>query len=168
MKSPKLDEPVTEPLTEAELKVALRYRRDEAMVWLMIGSGVRAGELVALELGDLDWRTVRPSSARGRAAGGAASRSVPRPRWPWPATRGYDAGTGSLTARQCGWGTGARGYTYNALHKTLREGADAAALVGFHPHQMRHTWAHRWLSAGGSESGAMPVGGWTRPDMLRR
>lgn len=50
----------------------------------------------------------------------------------------------------------------------LRESADAAALVGFHPHQMRHTWAQRWLSAGGSESGAMPVGGWTRPDMLMR
>ena len=33
---------------------------------------------------------------------------------------------------------------------------------------MRHTAAHRWLSAGGSESGLMAVAGWTRPDMLMR
>jgi hypothetical protein len=33
---------------------------------------------------------------------------------------------------------------------------------------MRHTAAHRWLAAGGSEGGLMAVAGWTRPDMLMR
>ena len=46
--------------------------------------------------------------------------------------------------------------------------AAQAGIVGFHPHKLRHTAAHRWLAAGGSESGLMAVAGWTRPDMLMR
>jgi len=61
-----------------------------------------------------------------------------------------------------------KGFSYDALHKTLAERATAAGIVGFHPHKMRHTAAHRWLAAGGSEGGLMAVAGWTRPDMLMR
>jgi hypothetical protein len=39
---------------------------------------------------------------------------------------------------------------------------------GFRPHRLRHTAAHRWLAAGGSESGLMAIAGWTRTDMLVR
>ncbi len=46
--------------------------------------------------------------------------------------------------------------------------ADRAGVVGFHPHMLRHTAAHRWLAKGGSEGGLMAVAGWTRPDMLVR
>jgi len=46
--------------------------------------------------------------------------------------------------------------------------AARAGIDGFHPHRMRHTAAHRWLAAGGSEGGLMAVAGWTRPDMLMR
>ncbi len=65
---------------------------------------------------------------------------------------------------------GDRGKTfgYDALHKTLEKRADMAGIVGFHPHKTRHTAAHRWLAAGGSEGGLMAVAGWTRPDMLMR
>ncbi len=61
-----------------------------------------------------------------------------------------------------------KAFSYDALHKTLRERADRAGIDGFHPHRMRHTAAHRWLAAGGSEGGLMAVAGWTRPDMLLR
>ena len=46
--------------------------------------------------------------------------------------------------------------------------AEPAGVVGFHPHMLRHTAAHRWLAKGGSEGGLMAVAGWTRPDMLLR
>lgn len=46
--------------------------------------------------------------------------------------------------------------------------ARRAGIPGFHPHILRHTAAHRWLAAGGSEGGLMAVAGWTRPDMLAR
>ena len=73
-------------------------------------------------------------------------------------------------APRCGSGTGDRGkaFTYDALHKTLGMRAARAGIDGFHPHRMRHTAAHRWLAAGGSEGGLMAVAGWTRPDMLMR
>ena len=41
-------------------------------------------------------------------------------------------------------------------------------MTGFHPHLLRHTAAHRWLAAGGSEGGLVAVAGWTRADMLTR
>jgi integrase/recombinase XerD len=59
-------------------------------------------------------------------------------------------------------------FSYDALHKTLAMRAEMAGIPGFHPHRLRHTAAHRWLSKGGSEGGLMAVAGWTRPDMLLR
>ena len=61
-----------------------------------------------------------------------------------------------------------KAFGYDALHKTLAERARVAGVAGFHPHRLRHTAAHRWLRAGGSEGGLMAVAGWTRPDMLLR
>jgi integrase/recombinase XerD len=61
-----------------------------------------------------------------------------------------------------------RGFGYNALHFTLGRRAEAAGIRGFHPHVLRHTAAHRWLAAGGSEGGLMAVAGWARRDMLDR
>jgi len=61
-----------------------------------------------------------------------------------------------------------KAFSYDALHKTLGERARTAGIEGFRPHRLRHTAAHRWLAAGGSEGGLMAVAGWTRPDMLLR
>lgn len=183
VKAPKLDERIIEPLTDDELralikacqppkgvepKVALRFRRDEAIMRLMIDAGLRAGEVVALELDDLDLAAGTAVVRRGK---GGKGRTVPLgPEAALAIDRYLRLRRGHrLAERPALWlGDRGKGFTYDALHKTLRERADAAGIVGFHPHKMRHTWAHRWLSAGGSESGAMAVGGWTRPDMLMR
>lgn len=183
VKSPKLDERVIEPLTDDELralikactppkgaepKVALRYRRDEAIIRLMIDAGLRAGEVTALELDDLNLPAGVAIVRRGK---GGKGRTVPvGPEAALALDRYLRLRRGHrLAERPALWlGDRGKGFTYDALHKTLRERADAAGIDGFHPHKMRHTWAHRWLSAGGSESGAMAVGGWTRPDMLMR
>jgi integrase/recombinase XerD len=61
-----------------------------------------------------------------------------------------------------------RGFGYDALHFTLGRRAEVAGIRGFHPHVLRHTAAHRWLAAGGSEGGLMAVAGWARRDMLDR
>lgn len=69
MKSPKLDERIVELLSDDELrallkacvppkgaepKEVLRHRRDEAIVRIMLETGLRAGEVVGLEIGDID------------------------------------------------------------------------------------------------------------------
>jgi integrase len=43
-------------------------------------------------------------------------------------------------------------FSYDALHKTLRQRADAAGVAGFHPHRFRHTAAHRWLAPEGPKA----------------
>ncbi|MCM0618763.1 tyrosine-type recombinase/integrase [Nocardioides bruguierae] len=183
VKAPKLDERVIEPLTDdqlrallkacqppkgAEPRVALRHRRDEAMLRLMLETGMRAGEVVALDVEDVDLTTGTVTVQRGK---GGKGRVVPF---------GPDAGLaldrylrlrrGHRLAETSLLWLGDRGkrFSYDALHKTLAERAKAAGIEGFHPHKLRHTAAHRWLSAGGSESGLMAVAGWTRPDMLMR
>jgi integrase len=54
------------------------------------------------------------------------------------------------------------------LSRAPRRRAQRAGVQGFRPHRLRHTAAHRWLAAGGSESGLMAIAGWTRTDMLVR
>ncbi len=183
IKSPKLDEKVIEPLTDddlralikscqppkgAEPKVALRHRRDEAIIRFMFETGTRAGEVVVLAVDDVDLRAGTATVRRGK---GGKGRVVPM---------GADASLaldrylrlrrGHRLAESPDLWLGDRGkrFSYDALHKTLAERAKAAGVVGFHPHLLRHTAAHRWLAAGGSESGLMAVAGWTRPDMLMR
>lgn len=183
IKSPKLDEQVIEPLTDTELrallkactppkgsepKVALRHRRDEAMIRLMFETGMRAGEVVALEVGDVDLSEGVAIVRRGK---GGKGRAVPfGPDASLALDRYMRLRRGHRLAQGPDLWLGDRGkrFSYDALHKTLRERADTAGLVGFHPHKLRHTAAHRWLAAGGSEGGLMAVAGWTRPDMLMR
>jgi integrase/recombinase XerD len=63
VKPPKLDQKIIEPFTDPEIKALLKActvgdpfmaRRDEAIVRVMVECGLRAGEVVALTLDDLD------------------------------------------------------------------------------------------------------------------
>jgi len=176
VKAPKLDQKVVEPLTEDQLKRLLkacagrdlRERRDEAILRLMLETGTRAGEVVALEVDDLDLTAGTAVVRRGK---GGKGRTVPF----GPQTaRAIDRylrvrRTHRLAQTPALWlGDRGKAFSYDALHKTLAMRAELAGIANFHPHLMRHTAAHRWLAAGGSEGGLMAVAGWTRPDMLMR
>ena len=54
------------------------------------------------------------------------------------------------------------------MHKALGARAIKAGVTGFHPHRCRHSAAHRWLAAGGSEGGLQAMAGWSSPAMLAR
>ena len=176
MKSPKLDEKVIEPLTDDEIRALfkacagrdLRDLRDTALVRLMVECGVRAGEAVGLQVDDLNLAGGIVTVRRGK---GGKGRTVPiGPQTVQAIDRYLRARRTHRLAHSTDLWLGDRGkrFTYDALHKSLKARAAAAGLVGFHPHKLRHTAAHRWLAAGGSESGLMAVAGWTRPDMLMR
>lgn len=183
MKPPTADEPVIEPLTVAQLGAlikactgrgrTLRARpfrdvRDEAAIRLIAETGMRAGELVALAVDDVDTdeglaiiRRGKLGKGRRVAFGPATSLAVDR----WKRKReGHRlAGTPKLFL-----GDGGKGFKYDALRRALGGRAETAGLQGFHIHQLRHTFADRWLTAGGSETGLMAMAGWSRPEMLRR
>lgn len=183
VKAPKLDEQVVEPLTEDEIRRMLKacvppkgatqaqmlwHRRDEAIIRFMFETGTRAGECVALQVDDVD---LGAGSAIVRRGKGGKGRSVPfGPQTSLAIDRYLRLRRGHRLADSSDLWLGDRGkrFSYDALHKTLRLRADQAGVIGFHPHKLRHTAAHRWLAAGGSESGLMAVAGWQRPDMLMR
>lgn len=176
VKSPKLDSKVVEPLSDDQVRALikacsgreLRERRDEAIIRFMIETGARAGETVAIGVDDLNLQNGTAIVRRGK---GGKGRSVPY----GPQTaRALDrymrlrrkhrlAGSPAL------WlGDRGKPFNYDGLHAALRHRAKLAGISGFHPHLLRHTAAHRWLAAGGSEGGLMAVAGWSQPDMLMR
>ncbi|MEU1395919.1 tyrosine-type recombinase/integrase [Micromonospora zamorensis] len=58
--------------------------------------------------------------------------------------------------------------TASGLYQMLERRAKQAGIGHIHPHQLRHTSAHNWRVAGGSESDAMVLFGWVSPEMPRR
>ncbi len=144
------------------------HRRDEAIIRLMMETGIRAGELTALHTDDLDLHAGRITVRFGK---GGRSRTIPVGPATVQAIRDYlDLRRQHPAAEEATlWlGTRGTGFGYDGLGKALRRRAALAGIKGFHPHKFRHTAAHRWLAAGGSESGLMAMAGWTRTDMLVR
>jgi integrase/recombinase XerD len=176
LKPPKLDAKVVPRLTDEQCRALVkacagrefRDRRDEAIVRFMLEAIVRAGEVVAMGVGDVDLTRGIAVVQRGK---GGKGRPVPF----GPQTgRAIDrylrmrrshrlAGTSPL------WlGDRGKGLSYDGLYVALRHRAELAGIPNFHPHVTRHTAAQRWLSAEGSEGGLMAVAGWTRRDMIDR
>ncbi|MGH2627407.1 MAG: tyrosine-type recombinase/integrase [Anaerolineales bacterium] len=54
------------------------------------------------------------------------------------------------------------------LATMLRRRGERAGIPDLHPHQLRHTFAHAWLAAGGNEGDLMRLAGWRGRDMLSR
>ncbi|NYI41240.1 tyrosine-type recombinase/integrase [Demequina lutea] len=177
IKAPKLDSKVVHPLTDDQIRALIkacagkdfRDLRDTAIVRLMVETGIRAGECASIFLADYDKLSGTITVRRGK---GGKGRVVPfGPQTNIAIDRYIRNGRNghTLATRPELWlGDRKRGFTYDGLHKALQGRARAAGIDGFHPHLLRHTAAHRWLAAGGSEGGLMAVAGWTRPDMLQR
>jgi integrase/recombinase XerD len=173
---PKLDVKVVDPLSDSELKAliaacsgpALMDRRDEAVVRLMLETGARAGEVVGLAVTDINLSAGTALVRRGK---GGRGRVVPfGPHTGRAMDRYLRLRRGHRLSASPELWLGDRGkeFSYDGLYKALKARAEDAGIIGFRPHRLRHTAAHRWLAAGGSEGGLMAVAGWTRPDMLMR
>lgn len=143
-------------------------RRDNALIRTMLGTGLRLAEVVDLQLGDLDLpnrvihvrhgkgdraRLVRvdPSTAQAldrykRARSRHRCAATP---WLWLSNR-------------------ADRLTRKGVPAILDRRAGIAGIGHIHPHQLRHTFADRWLAAGGTEGDLQRLGGWESADVMRR
>jgi integrase len=54
------------------------------------------------------------------------------------------------------------------VRQLLERRCDQAGLPHVHPHQFRHTFAHRWLAGGGQENDLMRLAGWRSREMAGR
>jgi site-specific recombinase XerD len=183
VKSPKIDVPVIDPLTEDDLKaliracqvaagtdpkVAFRRRRDEAIIRLMIDTGARAGEVAVIALADVDKKNGRIIIRRGKGGKGREVSIGPKTVLAIDKYMRIRRDHRLAESPDLWLGDRGKGFTYAALHKTLSLRAKDAGIEDFHPHRLRHTFAHRWLENEGSETGLMAVAGWARPEMLAR
>jgi site-specific recombinase XerD len=152
LRPPKLDTKIVESLTEAEVAALVkacagktfRDRRDEAVVRLMVETGLRAEELLSMTLPDTHLSTGAAVVRRGK---GGKGRTVPfGPRTGSALDRYIRARrTHRLAGTPVLWlGDRGKDFGYHGLRDTLRFRAGRAGLVNFHPHLLRHTAAARW------------------------
>ncbi|QNJ90732.1 tyrosine-type recombinase/integrase [Mycolicibacterium fluoranthenivorans] len=174
---PKVPTKVTESLSDDELRrllktcqgsKSLRDRRDEAIIRLMSETGLRANELVGLQLADLDLERQLATVTRGKGGKGRIVPFSPQVATALDRYLRVRRGRARPDNTQLFVGAQAPGFQYWALAATLRRRAVEAGVQGFHVHKLRHTAATRWLRAGGSEGGLMAVAGWSDRSMLDR
>jgi site-specific recombinase XerD len=176
LRPPKLPDKVTPSLTGDEVRLLVkacqgkgfRERRDEAIVRLMVETGLRAGEVLSLKVSDVNLSrglltVVRGKGGKGRVVpfGPHTARAIDR----YTRMRRSHAlaDTPKLFLGDRGQALGYYGLRLALLHR-----AEHAGIPDFHPHLLRHTAASRWLAAGGSEGGLMAVAGWSSRDMIDR
>ncbi|MDO8616077.1 MAG: tyrosine-type recombinase/integrase [Dehalococcoidia bacterium] len=179
MTPPKLPDGETLVLREDDLRHLIaacvgadfEARRDAAIIRLMIDTGCRIGEALALRLTndddndvDLDQGTIRllGKGRRWRTASIGAKTARALDRYLRVRREHPDAPARAL------W-LGRRGpLTDQGLRLVIRRRGEQAGLGRIHPHMLRHAAAHHWLAAGGSEGDLMRLLGWTSRDMLQR
>jgi site-specific recombinase XerD len=176
--APHVPEPSTDLLSDEQIEAILktcegRNRtftgwRDAAIIRVFNETGVRLGGLWNMKVADLDreaglihnvvlkgGRTISVAiGAKTSAAIGSYLRQRARhPEahlpWLWIGPRG-------------------RLQRLSIADMIAARGKKAGIPGRVRPHRFRHTWAHTWLSAGGSEVGLQRAAGWRNGTMLRR
>ncbi|MCV7050478.1 tyrosine-type recombinase/integrase [Mycobacterium heidelbergense] len=178
LKPPKIDMKVVERLTDEELRLMLKAcagdqlhdRRDEACLRLLVETGMRAGELLALSVHDIDLArgvvTIRKGKGgRGRHVPFETQTGAAIDRYLRVRQRHPLSDTPALWLTETG---GRAQLGYHGLRIALLARAIAVGIEDFHIHRLRHTFASRFLSLGGSEGSLMQVAGWRTRQMVDR
>jgi site-specific recombinase XerD len=174
MKPPAVPEQPVPVLTDSQVSAllaachgtAFEDRRDEAIVRLLLDTGMRRGECAGLRLEDLDLDSGvalvmgKGRRARGCPFGKQTARAIDR----YLRVRKDHARADSPML----WLSFRGNLSGDGLMQMLQRRGARAGLDGLHPHQLRHTFAHEWLAAGGQETDLMRLAGWRSPAMLRR
>jgi site-specific recombinase XerD len=141
-------------------------RRDMALVRLFLATGARLNEVSMVQVPDVDLQSrivaLHGKGGKDRVARFDAATAAAIDRYKRSRARHRGAATPWL------W-LGLKGrLTKSGVDAALARRAEAAGLTGFHVHLLRHTWADRWKSRGGSEGDLMRLGGWQDASVMRR
>lgn len=175
MRPPKMEEGEVPVVDAADLRKLFKVcegtdfdaRRDLALFTFMLDTGARLGEVAGLKLEHLDFslevalvlgkgrreralplspKTVKLLDRYVRARRRTRHVSLP---WLWVGARGRLTSSGIAQALK-------------------RRSTEAGIAPPLHPHQLRHSFAHRFLSAGGNEGDLMRLVGWQSRQMVSR
>lgn len=175
MRPPVVTEKETQVLTLAQVRQLLLVcggngfyqRRNLAIVRLLASTGMRRAECAALTVEDvdLDAQLVRVygKGRKYRTLPFADQTATALDRYVRARSRHhYATKTARLWLGQHGPLTG------NGIRQVLRKVGRHAGVPDLHPHQLRHTFAHTWLSKGSNETDLMQLAGWRSRQMLQR
>lgn len=162
-------------LDEADLRALLKAcegkdfidKRDLALLRLMAGTGIRRAEAVALALGDIDLDARLAFIRKGKGDKARVVRFDPATataidRYLRARSRHRYAALSNLWVGKFG------ALTTQAIPDIIERRATLAGIGHVHAHQLRHTFAHRFLSAGGNEGDLQRLGGWENSDVMAR
>jgi integrase len=148
-------------------------RRDTAIIRSFLGTGARLAELANLELLtddpnaphldlDRDELYVMGKGRRGRwlPLGPKAAQSLDR----YLRVRRQHP----HAAEKWFWIGRVGRFTSGGIAEMIGRRSEQAGIEHVHPHQLRHTFAHIWLSNGGNEGDLQRLAGWSTPEMIRR
>lgn len=178
VKVARADEPPPEVVPLDQLKLLLKAcegrdfyaRRDTALVRLFIATGARLNEVASMQLADVDLAARLATIQKGKGPAGGKRRVVRFDATTAAAIDRYKRSRARHRAAGQPWlwlGLKDR-LTKSGIDAALNRRATAAGIEGFHVHLLRHTWADRWKSNGGSEEALMTLGGWEDTTVMRR
>lgn len=163
---PVLNDDELKALTASLTGSTFEERRDAAVVWTLLSTGIRVGELIGMSTDsvDLDRRsiTVIGKGDRERTVAIGDQTILAIDRYERMRRRHPRAMLDAF------W-LGPKGpLTDSGVRQLVKRRGAAAGVVGLNPHRFRHTFAHRWLAKGGTEQGLQTAAGWRSPQMLQR
>jgi len=176
VRQPAVVDPEIEVLTPEQVRAvfatcqgpSLIERRDQAIIHLFGDTPVRVTALATARLEDLDLRgrqlrvVEKGSKVIVLPFGLKAARALDR----YLRARVKDSHAGVSTLFYST--RDGRPLNRNSILLMLRRRGQEAGVEGLRPHLWRHTFADRWLRAGGAEGDLMELTGWTSRDMLGR
>lgn len=146
--------------------------RDQAIIMVLVDTGLRAMELCSLRVGDLDLKTGKVEIKHGVTGGakGGKGRTVylgkaaRRAVWRYLAERedGEDDQALLFVSKDN------RSFNPNSLRQLIQGIAERAGVRNAHPHRFRHTFAITYLRSGGDVFTLQSILGHNSLDMVRR
>lgn len=141
-------------------------RRDKAILSLFIDVGLRIAEMAGLRLADLDIEE-REVRVMGKGRRERVLRFTKPTRTDLMRYLRKRAAHAHHDAPQL-WIGRSGAMTGSGIYRMVARRADQAGVEHIHPHQLRHTFAHQYLRAGGNEGNLMKVTGWKSRSMVDR
>lgn len=174
MKPPRQPEVPIPVLPDAQLAAILKAcdgrthedRRDEAIIRVLLDTGLRRAELAGLQVEDVDWDAylirVRGKGNRERLLPFGTKTARALDRYLRSRAKHPKAKLAAL------WVAHKGAMTDNGISQAVQARAQAAGVGHIHLHQFRHTASHVFLATGGNEGELMRLNGWKSRAMVDR